>query len=312
MSFIDTMNGWVSYKSHESDYSQIWRTHDSGETWEKLSGATSSWLPIFSIQFIDENNGWFSSGSFIDSMDALNIYHTTDGGKTWELLHTFESRAAQEKIYVIPPDTVWCGLNGGVLFRSTDGGYSWEEMSAGLNTSFFCFEPFGGNYAGSRGYAFHLLNVGGVDGSFWLIDFNTKEVEELEPGPTSPDSPYHVAIAGRSYWATTYKTNEIWRYTPTATEVADKQEPISLDVRNYPNPFNPSTTISFTLANAAPVTLTVHDTAGQVAATLIDGTPMDTGRHEVVFDGSGLASGLYFYRINAGAAVKTGKMALVK
>jgi hypothetical protein len=78
-----------------------------------------------------------------------------------------------------------------------------------------------------------------------------------------------------------------------------------------PNPFNSSTTISFTLPVPAPVMLTVYSITGQKVMILID-SPMDAGAHSVVFDGSGLSSGIYLYRFESPGFAKTGKMLMVK
>ena len=67
---------------------------------------------------------------------------------------------------------------------------------------------------------------------------------------------------------------------------------------NYPNPFNPSTTIRFALPNASRVLITVHTVLGQNVATLLN-EPRSAGLHNVGFDGKGLASGVYFYSISA-------------
>jgi hypothetical protein len=85
---------------------------------------------------------------------------------------------------------------------------------------------------------------------------------------------------------------------------------------NHPNPFNPSTTIGYTLAAAERVRLTVFDTAGRRVRLLVDATE-STGPHSVEFDGrddagSGLASGVYFYRLEAGNVTRTRKMVLLK
>lgn len=69
--------------------------------------------------------------------------------------------------------------------------------------------------------------------------------------------------------------------------------------QNYPNPFNPSTTISYALPQRSHVTLKVYDVLGREVATLID-DDYEAGAHEVVWDASGQASGVYFYRISAG------------
>jgi hypothetical protein len=85
---------------------------------------------------------------------------------------------------------------------------------------------------------------------------------------------------------------------------------------NFPNPFNPSTTLSFDLPAAGPVSLKVYNLRGQCVHTLAEG-PMDAGAHRVVWpgvDGSGeaLASGVYFCRLEAGGGTLTRKLLLVK
>jgi hypothetical protein len=88
---------------------------------------------------------------------------------------------------------------------------------------------------------------------------------------------------------------------------------------NYPNPFNPSTTISFTIPQAQHVSLVVFDALGREVATLVD-SELGSGTHTVTFDGQNLSSGVYIYRIRAGDAstgsahsfVQEKKMQLVK
>ena len=81
--------------------------------------------------------------------------------------------------------------------------------------------------------------------------------------------------------------------------------------QNYPNPFNPSTTIRFALPARAQTSLTVFNAIGQVVGRLVDGME-DAGVHEVRFDGTGLASGVYFYRLQAGSYTETRRFTLVK
>ncbi len=93
---------------------------------------------------------------------------------------------------------------------------------------------------------------------------------------------------------------------------SDSEAPVAYALgQNYPNPFNPSTTISFSLPEASNVTLKVFDSLGREVATLISGD-VSAGTHNVTFDASGLASGLYVYRIEAGDFSAAKKLLLLK
>ncbi|MCC6476550.1 T9SS type A sorting domain-containing protein [bacterium] len=83
-------------------------------------------------------------------------------------------------------------------------------------------------------------------------------------------------------------------------------------VGNYPNPFNPTTTIEFTLGTTANVSLTVFNTLGQEVASLARNDQMSAGTHKMTFDGANLTSGVYLYTLSAGSFSETRKMVLVK
>ncbi|MFT4603712.1 MAG: putative repeat protein (TIGR01451 family) [Rhodothermales bacterium] len=80
---------------------------------------------------------------------------------------------------------------------------------------------------------------------------------------------------------------------------------------NYPNPFNPSTTIAFDLPQTEKVTLAVFDVLGRRVALLLNGI-QQAGKHQVVFDGTRLASGAYLYRMSTPTRTVTRTMLLVK
>jgi hypothetical protein len=80
---------------------------------------------------------------------------------------------------------------------------------------------------------------------------------------------------------------------------------------NYPNPFNPGTTIAFALPAAGPVAIIVYDLSGRLVTTLLD-QPMPAGHHEVRFNAGQLASGVYLYAIRTGTYSETRKMVLMK
>jgi N-acetylneuraminic acid mutarotase len=81
--------------------------------------------------------------------------------------------------------------------------------------------------------------------------------------------------------------------------------------QNYPNPFNPSTTIRYQLPVASEVKLEVYDVLGKKIATLVN-ERQSAGSYQVVWNASGLSSGTYFYRLQAGTFVETKKMIMVK
>ncbi|MEO6695056.1 MAG: T9SS type A sorting domain-containing protein [Ignavibacteria bacterium] len=101
--------------------------------------------------------------------------------------------------------------------------------------------------------------------------------------------------------------------------IDSKQAPIEKNIsfdnyilhQNYPNPFNPITTISYSLPKNAFVKLKVFDIAGKEVKVLIN-EYKQAGNYEVVFDGSNLSSGVYYYKINSGNYFEIKKMVLIK
>ena len=83
------------------------------------------------------------------------------------------------------------------------------------------------------------------------------------------------------------------------------------EAKNYPNPFNPSTTISFTLKEGTNVKLTVYDRLGREVKTLVDENK-SAGTYTIEFNASGLPSGIYFYRIKTDSRTEVRKMIFAK
>jgi PKD repeat protein len=101
------------------------------------------------------------------------------------------------------------------------------------------------------------------------------------------------------------------KVTDIETQHHEGQVPSILTLGNYPNPFNPVCTISYSIPRSERVTLKIYDALGRTVATLVDDV-MHEGKYEVRFDGNNLASGLYLCRIMTGNKTRTGKMLLMK
>jgi bacillolysin len=99
--------------------------------------------------------------------------------------------------------------------------------------------------------------------------------------------------------------------TPTSVEETTTYPvPFALG-QNFPNPFNPNTSISFTLHKPGKINLTIYNSLGQAVGTLIDGYK-DSGKYRVNFSGNNLASGTYLYRLNYGKFSETRHMLMIK
>lgn len=103
-----------------------------------------------------------------------------------------------------------------------------------------------------------------------------------------------------------------FKQAPTGVRQQPQGVPLAFALeQNFPNPFNPTTEIEFSLSSSGQVRLTVYNLLGQEVATLAAGE-MKAGTHAVTFDASRLASGVYLYKLTAGNYVSTKKMVLMK
>jgi hypothetical protein len=99
----------------------------------------------------------------------------------------------------------------------------------------------------------------------------------------------------------------------TAVEEEEEVLPQTLALRgNYPNPFNPSTQLGFTVPNTGRATLRVYNMLGQQVAVLFDGMAEAGRQYSLPFQAGGLSAGTYIYTLEFGGEVRSRKMALVK
>ncbi|NBC17997.1 MAG: T9SS type A sorting domain-containing protein [Bacteroidetes bacterium] len=123
---------------------------------------------------------------------------------------------------------------------------------------------------------------------------------------------YHRAIASDGMAETAGPAAEVRlvRGALVDADANDWPEAFAL-AANYPNPFNPQTTIRYALPQAAEVRLVVYDVLGREVAVLVDGM-RPAGRHQAVFEAANLPSGVYLYRLDADSFTQTRRMLLVK
>jgi hypothetical protein len=156
-------------------------------------------------------------------------------------------------------------------------------------TASLAFDGAGNLFAlkGSQTQKTRLVMIDQSSGAGTLVD--TTSVEGI------------VAIA---MWSTTGTTDI------SPQPVADVPRSFKLE-QNYPNPFNPSTTIKYELPRASMVRLHVYDMLGREVGALVN-ERKGAGIHEVRFDGSNYASGVYVYRLTAGDFVQSRKLMILR
>jgi hypothetical protein len=148
-------------------------------------------------------------------------------------------------------------------------------------------------------------NPNGVSARVVLSGFAFHEIQDVHDGgvPESPTSHLRDILN--------------WLIGTGSTGVDDAPRFANTLAQNVPNPFNPSTTIEFTLRERAPVTLRIYNVRGQLVKTLVNGTRVPGIAHRIAWDGRNdagrrVASGVYFYRLVAKGYTKTRKMVLLK
>ena len=136
----------------------------------------------------------------------------------------------------------------------------------------------------------------------------------VNSGSTYIFEPSFLTVIGTNLYAG--GVTGLWRrplsQMTTSVEEPIKDLPIKYSLsQNYPNPFNPTTNNTFRIPQKAHVALSVFNILGQRVATLVNRV-LNAGPYRVTFDGNGLASGVYIYRLKADNFVVSKKLLLLK
>jgi hypothetical protein len=236
-----------------------------------------------------------SNGDFFtDKMPYPNPEHPEN---VWAC-DTYEPRNANDPRKATSP----ADMNGFMLdFLEFHGLYScaaYTQDGSGIDLLRFADDSFsaGGDNTQKKGNG-STLDIGSIYDGIYM----------LHPMQAEP------SWGSREYSATNWIPWDSDGGIITSEDVAvESDAPAAFSVaQNSPNPFNPSTTINFSLAQDGQVTVDVFNIAGQKVDTLVNDF-MTSGSHAVVWDASGQAAGVYFYTVASGDFTKTMKMTLLK
>lgn len=303
--FINEDIGFVVGRGSK-DVSAFYKTADGGENWSSLIADPNLINELNSLHFFDENNG-------VVAGDESALAYTTDGGTNWTKIIPSNIPPGEHDFYEIEFLNDNFGLAAGEkLIQSTDGGRTWEYIEvAGLSKkieSIAIVDELTWYLTGSK---FLLITEDG--GYTWEDIIDLDVVTAATNYSITVDRDGYVWLAGNN--------SEIYRATPTVdVKLIDNNlvSKFSLGA-NYPNPFNPSTKINYSIPFVEAghstaqqnVTLKVYNLLGQEVATLVNKT-QKSGTYEVEFNASKLTSGVYIYTLKSAGFSESRKMILIK
>ena len=340
--FINSLTGWASGNSIPYNASVIYKTTNGGQTWNTVySNLITS--GVLSLSFPDENYGY---GVGIWGI----IMRTTNGGNSWAVITQGVNDYWLNSGQAIFPNLVWAVGSFGTILHTVDG-INWFDQVSGTAESFksiYMVNPWVG-YIVSGGGHIYKTNSGGIipinlinfsaiieNNAVILqwttaIEINNSGFEILRSaqndndwnkigfvpgyGTTSEKHSYNFNDENLESGQYFYQLKQI-DYDGSSEFSGIIEVSCSLPNKyslsqNYPNPFNPTTKIKFSLAKESHVNLSVFNVLGEKIKELKNEV-MKPGYYEVELNASDLASGIYFFRINAGDYVETKKMILLK
>jgi uncharacterized delta-60 repeat protein len=279
-----------------------------------VAGLSRSFGAGFSDIYLVKTNSqgdtvWTRTFGSTGDEDAQFVQQTTDGG--YIVAGASDSLGTDNPdFYLVKTDsqgvTLWTRTYGGIygdyahsVQQTADGGY----IVAGST------EPFGA----CLGTDFYLVKTDSQGDTLWTRTYGGNNEDVAYSGQQTTDGSYILAGYTESFGA----GNLDFYLVKTGPESQDS-EPMTVSIPeryilypNFPNPFNANTEIVYELPKVGRVSLSVFNLLGEEVVSLVDGVQA-AGRHTVAFDGSGLASGVYLYRLQAEGFVQAKKMVLMK
>ncbi|MEO8512317.1 MAG: T9SS type A sorting domain-containing protein, partial [Ignavibacteria bacterium] len=269
-----------------------------------------------------------------DTTTEVYYKRSTDAGNTWSA----DARLTNNPAASNGPTISVTGQNAHVFWsdtrignaelyykRSTDGGASWSSdtrltfaADEANNPGSFAFGPFVAiTWSGWRTGFYEIYYKSSIDGGLnWSNDLqltpSSNSGGSYKPSIDVSDSAAHVVwYDNRDGNNEVYYKKNIFSF-PVGITNTNPETPTEFSLsQNFPNPFNPVTNIGFRIADFGFVSLKVYDVMGKEVAALIN-EDLSIGIYNVSFDASGLASGIYLYKLESNDFSQTRKMVLIK
>ncbi len=266
---------------------------------------------IVSFDLLESLNGWTFTG---ENLDSLSVTLVTDqksaGDASFKIDYkcTYDPKNLYYMVYLNKDIPVY-GIPDSIFLDVKSDGRKHKLYYRFWDTNSAIFRAFGKKYlndslAFDNVYA-PMTGLTQLSGNSDLTYPLTLKRIEIELAP--------VKSQGTTTSGTIYVDNLRLKYPGSVTGVEENLfSPVSFNLeQNYPNPFNPSTNISFSLAKNGKVNIKVYDILGREVAILIN-KELNRGFHSVIFNASGLSSGVYFYKLETGSHSAIKKMILLK
>jgi hypothetical protein len=260
---------------------------NNGESWTELDSVRSN-TPIYALTILDTNLFAGAGGS--------GAFRSSNNGSSWIPI---DSGLTNDTVWALTSSSinVFAGTQNG-LFLSTNEGVSWTQVNKGQSFSrVFALTVSGENlYACTDAGAY----VSTDNGSSWTA----------EPGLSKNDI---IGLAASKNFLFAATSAGVWKHQLLDTDVEGTNKlPKHFSLQqNFPNPFNPSTVINYSVPNLSMVTIKVYDVLGREITTLVN-EEKSAGNYIVQFNAGNLSSGIYFYRMKSGSFSQTKKFLLLK
>ncbi|MBK6537930.1 MAG: T9SS type A sorting domain-containing protein [Ignavibacteria bacterium] len=270
---------------------QVFKSTNWGASWSAISSGTSGTIREMAICTSSPDIMYATSGS--------QIYKSVNRGYTYSLVTNGLPNKTITSVYIHPDSSsvvvvTQSGFGGGHIFKTTNGGNSWINISGNLPDS-----PANDAliyYPGSSTSVYLIATDVGVfitnnyGGSWSELADGLPNTVAMHLDYNRASNKIRIGTHGRGVY-------EITNLTGIPSISAGVPQGFSLD-QNYPNPFNPSTTIKYNIPEKGNVSLKIYDVIGREVASLVDQI-QEAGNYEILFNASSLSSGVYYYKIFA-------------